>query len=112
MSHGFSLFEVLITTLLVSMGLFGFAETELKAMQEVQSIKHYFILQQALTSLDEQLQSSSLTTAELTQWQQALHQQFPAVEINITTVTTNHYLINFVWRDHGNHHQLEQHIYD
>jgi prepilin-type N-terminal cleavage/methylation domain-containing protein len=111
MPHGFSLLEVLITLFLISLGFFGFAETELKAMQEVQLLKHYFILQQALTSLDEQLQSMPLTAADLAQWQQALHQQFPSVKLSIATSATNSYMIDFVWAEHGNHYQLEESLY-
>jgi prepilin-type N-terminal cleavage/methylation domain-containing protein len=43
MQQGFSLFEVLISLLIISLGLFGFAEAELKAFKSIRETHQYFL---------------------------------------------------------------------
>jgi prepilin-type N-terminal cleavage/methylation domain-containing protein len=43
MQNGFSLFEVLISLLIISLTLFGFAEAELKAFKTVREVHQSFL---------------------------------------------------------------------
>lgn len=113
--QGFSLLEVLIALAILSLGLLGFAEAQLVALQQDQQAYLQSLTTQQLSNMAERLRACSVgnhilttcLTREISRWQKENKQLFPQAESQVIQ-KNNFYQLKIQWqirsRSESSHH--------
>lgn len=102
---GFSLLESLIALAILSIGLLGFAEAQLLALQQDQQAYLQSLASQQLANMAERIHgcgingvvAASCLNTELTRWRKENQQLFPQVDDKVIT-RGNHYQLSLQWK--------------
>ena len=96
MPHGFSVIEVLISLLILSLILLGFDAMQIASLRRCQQAYFFSVAEQQLVAMSERLQSFSEITKQIAIWNQQNQQLLPN-GLGVISGTYPDYQLSIFW---------------